>query len=90
MLLDEKSLNEIDLDDMRQLIAWEVCESSRLDYKRQWWESNDDGRREMLRDISALANSYGGYIVVGIATESATGASSNFKSSKWDSPCSSV
>lgn len=74
MLLDEKSLNDFGVDDIHKLITGPVCESHRLDYKRDWWDTNDEGKREMLRDISALANAYGGYIVVGIETESGAGS----------------
>ena len=73
MLLDEKPLDGLTIDDVNQLIKEGICESPRNDYKREWWGSTDKARREMLRDISAFANSYGGYIVVGIETEQGAG-----------------
>ena len=74
MLLDEKPLQDINLDDAERLIADSICESLRLDYKREWWGQNDEARREMLRDISSFANASGGYLVLGFETEKESGA----------------
>lgn len=74
MLLDEKPVEEFTLDDIDTLKSQPVCESHRLDYKANWWGDNDEGKREMLRDISAFANASGGHIVIGVATERDQGA----------------
>ena len=74
MILDEKLLESLNIADVNQLITQEICESPRLDYKRDWWGNNDEGRREMLPDIAAFANAYGGYLVLGVETERGAGA----------------
>jgi len=74
MLLDEKSIGSASMSDIEQLVSDVICESRRLEYKSAWWGENDEARREMLRDISALANADGGYIVIGVETETGVGA----------------
>ena len=73
MQLDEKPLDSQTSEDVNLLITEGICESSRLDYKRDWWGGSEGGRREMLRDISSLANSNGGYLVIGLETERGSG-----------------
>jgi hypothetical protein len=65
MLFDGRSLNDLSLDDFRVLVEEHIAEGSHLDYKQVAYGHND--RIEMLRDISALANAEGGYLVLGIA-----------------------
>ncbi|GIK49600.1 MAG: hypothetical protein BroJett013_22970 [Alphaproteobacteria bacterium] len=44
-----------------------AAESMTLEFKAQPWGNNDEAKRECLKDITALANTRGGLIVVGIA-----------------------
>ncbi|MFQ5814600.1 MAG: helix-turn-helix domain-containing protein [Anaerolineae bacterium] len=74
MLLDEKPLDSLGISDVQKLVSESVCESRRLEYKSAWWGSNDEARREMLRDISAFANSEGGHILLGIEVQRGAGA----------------
>lgn len=49
------------------LRAWmDLGESEYLDFKREWWQRSDSGKREFARDIAAFANAGGGAILVGI------------------------
>ncbi len=66
MALEGKELREIVLSDIEFLIANEVAEDVTLEYKEKPWERNDEGTRELLRDISSMANARGGHILVGI------------------------
>jgi hypothetical protein len=43
-----------------------VQERDTVEYKRDMYGNSDDDKREMLRDITSMANHHGGYIVVGI------------------------
>lgn len=61
-----RSLDDISLDDVRTLIENRVPEGLHLDYRETPYGDGPDEKREMLRDISALANAEGGYLVLGI------------------------
>lgn len=61
-----KPLNEVDLNDLQLLVSNKVQEGSQLDYKLKLPETNDKGKVDLLRDISAFANTSGGYLIYGI------------------------
>lgn len=61
-----KNFDEINEKDIRSLIDHSVRENQNLEYKSEFWKHNDEGTREMLKDITSIANAYGGYIIVGI------------------------
>lgn len=48
------------------LVTAAAAESTTLEFKAAPWERNDQGKRECLKDISALANTQGGLILVGV------------------------
>lgn len=63
-LLDKEILTE---NDIQQLIALRVEESIHLDFKQaESLEKNDKKKLELAKDVSAFANSAGGFIVYGI------------------------
>ena len=66
MAFEGRELNEIKIEDIQFLIDNQMTEDISLEYKSQCWERNDEGTREMLRDISSMANAKGGYIILGI------------------------
>jgi len=61
-----KAFNELVQADLETLVQEEVREKQTLEFKRDSYGRNDEGTREMLRDISAMANAYGGEILVGV------------------------
>lgn len=63
---DFDNLAEADLD---ELIYAQVPEGQRIEYKRDTYGSSDGDRREALKDISSFANTFGGTLLVGIATQ---------------------
>ena len=67
MIFGGKSLAELTLADFRSLVDGRAAETSSLDYKRDPYDESGDKTREMLRDVVAMANAEGGYIVMGIA-----------------------
>lgn len=71
MVFDGRSLNDISLDDIRLLIDNQVPEGPHLDYKETSYSHRSQDRREMLRDITALANAEGGYLVLGLREDGA-------------------
>ncbi len=60
---DFESINEIDL---LELVDARVPEGLRLDYKLETYGRSDADKKELLKDVSALANSSGGHIVMGV------------------------
>ncbi len=69
-----KPFSDIDIADINNLITGHITEGQNLEFKKEVWGRSDEDVREMLRDISSIANGYGGYIVVGMEEDPATGA----------------
>ena len=67
MSLQGKPFREIAELDLQCLITDRVRESQTLEYKQKSYERrNDDQTREMLHDISAMANAFGGDLLIGV------------------------
>jgi len=66
MILGDRSLYDLSLDDFRALVDNHEAEGPHLEYKASAYSGKGDEIREMLRDITALANAEGGYLVMGI------------------------
>jgi hypothetical protein len=59
--------------DLRRLVQEGVEEDEDLEFKRDFYPRGDDGKRELLRDVAAMANQRGGFIVIGIGQEAERG-----------------
>ncbi len=59
-----KPMTEVTRDDLQELIG--IAESDRLEFKRDAYPRKDEGTREMLRDITSLANAAGGHLLLGV------------------------
>jgi hypothetical protein len=72
-----------DLIRQRDYDALRGCrESSQLDFKAGWYRLEDDHEKaELAKDVSAMANSGGGYIIRGVATERLSSAEEEIVSS---------
>jgi hypothetical protein len=55
--------------DLQRLVEVSEVEDDRLDFKREMYGQGDDDRREMIRDIVAMANHRGGLILLGVETD---------------------
>jgi hypothetical protein len=66
MVFGGRSLDDISLDDIRLLIENQVPEGPHLAYKETPYGDRPQDEHEMLRDIVALANADGGYLVLGV------------------------
>ena len=64
-----KPLNELTIEDIEILVMDKVSEGRTLDYKRELHEATDAGNKEFLKDVSAFANTLGGYLVYGVDEE---------------------
>jgi len=63
-----KPLQDLTFDDIEALVDSEEPEGITLEYKREI-DRSPDGKRELAKDVSAMANSQGGYLIIGIAEE---------------------
>lgn len=61
-----KKLEEISLADIQSLVRDQARESKTLEFKRDQIGTRDDDKREFLADVSAIANTLGGDLVIGI------------------------
>jgi hypothetical protein len=64
-MLDGRPLSEQGYSDLKAFLEQQVGEGLTLDYKRELTDSPRN-RGELCRDVSALANSWGGTIVYGV------------------------
>ena len=62
----EKPVRGVLQSDLQWLVANKIQEADRIDYKRDMYGRDDENKRELLRDVTALANHRGGRIVIGI------------------------
>ena len=65
----EKPIDSLTEADLRRLANEKVSESETLDYKLEMYSQSDSEKREMLRDVSSMANARGGHILIGIREE---------------------
>lgn len=65
MALD-KNFDAIDESTLAALQTNGVTEGPTLEFKRDTYGSGDDAKKEFLKDISALANTLGGHLVIGV------------------------
>jgi hypothetical protein len=56
----------ITASDLARLIENKVPEGLQLDYKRDNYKHGEDGKWELLKDISGFANASGGHLVIGM------------------------
>ena len=70
-----KNIDEIDGDTIKSLIYGKVPESVHLEFKRETYKKDNEGKREFLKDISAFANTLGGHLIIGIGENKGVAAS---------------
>ncbi|XYH99460.1 helix-turn-helix domain-containing protein [Sorangium sp. So ce1128] len=61
-----KPFAEITMEDVERLVRDEVQEGRQLDYKAELPGKADPDKRSFVKDLTALANAAGGYIIYGI------------------------
>jgi hypothetical protein len=74
MIFDGRSLHDLSLSDFQLLIDNHEPEGPNLEYKEAAYSGRPADIREMLRDVTALANAEGGYLVMGIREDYASRA----------------
>lgn len=66
MTIERGEFDALSLADLEELVAAQVPEGLRLEYKRELYGNSDSDKREFLKDVTALANSHGGHLLLGI------------------------
>lgn len=74
MIFGGRSLHDLSLSDFQLLIDNHVPEGPHIEYKEAAYSGKASDIREMLRDVTALANAEGGYLVMGIREDHASRA----------------
>ena len=64
---NNKPLAEIKPEDILDLVNAKTVEDEELDFKHIPWPDDENGRFELLHDITALGNQRGGYLLIGIS-----------------------
>jgi len=65
----EKSFDEINEADIKQLIENQISEQKSIEYKITLPENEYDSKKEFLADVSSFANTVGGHLFYGIKEE---------------------
>lgn len=66
MAIDRADFDGITEDDLKELVEGQVPEGLRLDFKLTVYGRSDADKKELLKDFSALANSHGGHLILGV------------------------
>ena len=61
-----KNVGALTEDDFERLIGAGTAEGTTLEFKRDIYGRSDDDKKEFLKDVSAMANSAGGTLLIGI------------------------
>lgn len=65
-MLERQDFENLEEQDLENLIQGQVPEGISLEYKRELYGGSDSEKKEMLKDISALANTRGGHLILGM------------------------
>ncbi|MFN8048549.1 MAG: ATP-binding protein [Ancrocorticia sp.] len=76
---------ELSIELIERAVEGKVQETASLDWKGELYDSRKPGwDDEAAKDIAAMANSGGGWLVFGVAEDKETGAASAFKPISWN------
>ncbi len=73
MSIFNKSLSNINEEDLQELISSKTVENVRLEFKRE-----EPSKEQILKKVTSFANTFGGYIIIGIE-EDGRGIASELK-----------
>lgn len=65
----DKEFDDININDIEFLVDNKVAEGLLLDYKVQNYSRTNNGKKELLKDITAFANSSGGDLIIGVGDD---------------------
>ena len=84
MTIERGNFDALTLADLEELVAAQVPEGLRLEYKSELYGNSDSDKREFLKDLSSLANSHGGNLILGI--EESGGSATNVRGVECPDP----
>ncbi|MEU8789759.1 ATP-binding protein [Streptomyces sp. NPDC048643] len=58
--------DELSEDDLQRAVDNRIPEGLDLDWKKDFYKGTDAGKKELAKDVSAMANTSGGMIVIGV------------------------
>ena len=70
MPIEKSDFESVAEQDLQELVEAQVPEGLRLDFKERQYGKADADKRELLKDVSALANTHGGHLVIGVREKS--------------------
>lgn len=73
--LMDASIDDVTEAHLRRLVEGQVPEDVDLDFKQEVYGRNDQAKRDLSGDISAIANSFGGLIILGVEEDGSGRAS---------------
>ncbi len=65
-----RTSDDVTVDTIQRLVEMQVFEDRSLDFKSGPIGQSDDDKKELLKDVSALANTQGGHLVIGVVESS--------------------
>ena len=65
----QKNFDQITSSDITDLIKNKYDERQSIEYKKEMYGRSDSDKRELLRDVSSIANAFGGYLIIGLDTD---------------------
>lgn len=69
MTIERPNFDHVTGEDIAELVEASVPEGIRLEFKREPYGGSDADKREFLKDLSALANTHGGHLLIGVDEE---------------------
>ncbi|MEK9149281.1 MAG: RNA-binding domain-containing protein, partial [Candidatus Desantisbacteria bacterium] len=66
MIFRGKKLSDLQVEDLQRLVTDQVQERDTVEYKRDMYGNSDANKKELLKDITSMANHHGGYLLIGI------------------------
>lgn len=64
--------DQLTLADIEYLVENRISEGRQLEFKRDHYGRNDESKREFAADVSAMANAFGGHLLVGVGADKGT------------------
>jgi hypothetical protein len=64
--IDKPDFDSVNEQDLQELVDSQVPEGVRVEYKLKNYGNSDSDKRELLKDVSAFANSHGGHLIIGV------------------------